>query len=1081
MEGTNLFLRCSVEGPARSQRHGSLRHWCIDTPKSFISVSTLIGVCCEWFLHARSSCQMSAGDVAAASASVEETVLHCLQTLYSPTVTSRERAKANEYLTKFQDSLVAWQVSRVLLSRAGVSSVNEPVVYFGVTTLHKKAKHQITQLSLPEQRSLCAELFACLFYLERGSIKRRVCLAHIAVCKNIYFTEKTTDHSFALFFETFATELTNTSQNVQMLANTFVDWLASVYEDGLDIGEGDDTRTLGDHLNMLDAWNSWSITWSDQVLQFLTQAIENSWVSIACALECVTVWVEHGDISALAISSSPFLTYSFTHHGDGLPFLEAVIRKYAIWSQTNSVVHHRLMTFTVHLHDAMAGESSQNAAFKNQFLCTLFSTLYDSYDWLRDATGAEDSVEIIQSLNNRMAAFFFKCFHPAGIDFVICNEALTYWDTYGHSCAVAGIALPLEPHLLIHAVASASTLNQRSLSAFNANEFDEEELFSLFRQHARETMLCMATSWPKLGLQEMLRIFLSMLQNATGTWQQLESLIWLMCDIDDARDISNDGDDEADDEGHHLSAQAARRDVGLWRDVFAVIVGSPFLFVGGDAVCPPPMLLRSFALLVRQNGDSLIHHLPESFFAPLISLLVSGMSVEASADESVSAFEILVKQEVVVYELARDEAFVRSALGEFLSKKSSLFLANGHSVAKRAIGCFTSILKWCDSEVFMLEGLRSLLVTFFRSLQTAESALMLKHISDLDTILHILVCLAFSSSDITSGKSAPVRTQAFGAFLDQVVQSAHQVHTQQRLRGTSIAIQGQVEKMCKLISISAVKASGNMFGSLQSLPIIFDEFERNFVLDGWIGLIDVLTASLETTPLPAEGNGGAQVYTRLGESMWKLSKVASSWSMEDLVQEHRWKEALLWVSVLDRINTSQSWSLYVKHLPHDQSGTMISSSARLCVALVPILFEHTVQGEFGRARTNSTCKKVLRANNTLVEALVVYCQHFGNAQIMKDLFAECFNVLLSSAVFNRANTIIQNAIAGAVLGFLYHSNELIRNTARESYNFSALLLSMNASAPNGAFHPPSPFGNVSTEADILILRRTLVRGLRSSR
>ena len=110
------------------------------------------------------------------------------------------------------------------------------------------------------------------------------------------------------------------------------------------------------------------------------------------------------------------------------------------------------------------------------------------------------------------------------------------------------------------------------------------------------------------------------------------------------------------------------------------------------------------------------------------------------------------------------------------------------------------------------------------------------------------------------------------------------------------------------------------------------------------------------------------------------------------------------------------------------------------------------------------------------ESLLIF-----EAQIMKDLFAECFNVLLSSAVFNRANTIIQNAIAGAVLGFLYHSNELIRNTARESYNFSALLLSMNASAPNGAFHPPSPFGNVSTEADILILRRTLVRGLRSSR
>ena len=153
MEGTNLFLRCSVEGPARSQRHGSLRHWCIDTPKSFISVSTLIGVCCEWFLHARSSCQMSAGDVAAASASVEETVLHCLQTLYSPTVTSRERAKANEYLTKFQDSLVAWQVSRVLLSRAGVSSVNEPVVYFGVTTPIRRQNIKSPNSVYPNKRA----------------------------------------------------------------------------------------------------------------------------------------------------------------------------------------------------------------------------------------------------------------------------------------------------------------------------------------------------------------------------------------------------------------------------------------------------------------------------------------------------------------------------------------------------------------------------------------------------------------------------------------------------------------------------------------------------------------------------------------------------------------------------------------------------------------------------------------------------------------------------------------------------------------------------------------------------------------
>ena len=105
------------------------------------------------------------------------------------------------------------------------------------------------------------------------------------------------------------------------------------------------------------------------------------------------MWVEHGDIFP-AISSSPFLTYSFTHHDDGLPFLEAVIRKYAIRSQSNSVVHHRLMTFTVQAR--CNGGSHQNAAFKNQFLCALFSTLYDSYDWLRDATGVEDSGEIIR-------------------------------------------------------------------------------------------------------------------------------------------------------------------------------------------------------------------------------------------------------------------------------------------------------------------------------------------------------------------------------------------------------------------------------------------------------------------------------------------------------------------------------------------------------------------------------------------------------------------------------------------------------------------------------------------------------------
>ena len=72
-----------------------------------------------------------------------------------------------------------------------------------------------------------------------------------------------------------------------------------------------------------------------------------------------------------------------------------------------------------------------------------------------------------------------------------------------------------------------------------------------------------------------------------------------------------------------------------------------------------------------------------------------------------------------------------------------------------------------------------------------------------------------------------------------------------------------------------------------------------------VGLIDVLTSSLEITPLPAEGTE-IKVYTRLGESMWKLSEVASSWSVDDLLQEQRWKEALLWVSVLDRVNTSQS-------------------------------------------------------------------------------------------------------------------------------------------------------------------------------
>ncbi len=1027
--------------------------------------------------------------------SVEGTVVECLGVLYSPVSSADDRSRADKYLTEFQASQLAWQACRNLLLQDQYSS-NLHAAYFGATTLHMKCRQHIEELGIEDKKDLCSSILQFLFKCKVFSVRRRACLAHVSLCTSIYISDRSVGLSFetlwALLEEAVALDgASGSNANAINVAQTFVIWLGVAFDDTLNC-----PATSTNHV----PWLNYMGSKSKQVVQLLSQCFLQNWVEKTQIFECLNTWVLNGKINPMDLASTPLLSASFSPGTYEL--METIIYKF-YQSPDQSVAQHILKSVSELHHSLVQGSiSKRNENHKIQcFLASAFFSIMGSSGWARKAS-LDDLQGLEQQVSARMVHFFYRCLTGSFVDgtggrastttttlnYKLCSLALSFWEEFGDKPVVVQ-SRQFRPEQFLQSLHAACMLSHKErLSSYNDAEEDEVEHFEEFRAHARLATLMLAFTWPGMDYNIVLNIMLQILQ-VSSSWEHAESAIWLLYELDDAINVQDEDEFEEKSPPNLLDDTDESAIIGEgWPQLYAIISSLAKLERAEEPI--NPRLLMSIAQLTERTAASIVPHLRHTTVKSLVSLVMRGLWDPVSNFASVKALQRLVGEGQTVVKLLiqfnSPNNVLQHEMNTFLSKNH--LMRDNLELYKPCISAFASIVKWCPSETLMLDSLTRLLQDPFETLLSlgtqdpASPLLKSQLINQLEIVYCVMSSLPFSPDEIENdGLRKPERTQAYASALDQIVNTTHTA-LQGLSSGTFYNIAGEqfrnkVERLGISISVCSINASGGMFLSLQSLPLVFDSFESNNIVEGWLSLLHILSGQLHREHGAPENKLVMGLYERLGQSMIRLSKHLSSWNPNQVMET--WKEAklMLWPSIVfstieepDEPADRAPWNFYMNSIPVAEAGMAIISSANVSVTLVVATVQSAEQQ--GRRASQRDAKRLTKMLHKFVLYFVErFASNLGAQQssnLLLQVVGGSFHELLNPSVYGSTSTLVQNAIAGMILDFVYNSNELLRSVSRQCADAVALF-----GTPNFDYSSLLKGGQIGPD-----VRRQLVKALR---
>ena len=294
---------------------------------------------------------------------LNEQVRQNIRVFYNPATDIELRNKANAWLNSYQLTEQAWEISHAVLTKrvnqeqTGESFIPEEV-YFSANTLHKKARHDTSDLSLEQVNQLRSSLLNLCFSTKLPSnVVTRLALAYVALPAHRSAVEPTANPLEPIF----SLNLFERDGGSSMVLAA-VEIFSVVLEESTD-----DVLPIDQHVR--DNFVGLLRTSGVPVLQFLYACLQRlngpqkaegmSSMLMERVFRCMSSWVKYGDLSPDTIASSPLLRVAFEVLATDT--IVHMLRRYC-YPDTDAVLIQAIVPLVMSLGPRLATDDAEDVA-----------------------------------------------------------------------------------------------------------------------------------------------------------------------------------------------------------------------------------------------------------------------------------------------------------------------------------------------------------------------------------------------------------------------------------------------------------------------------------------------------------------------------------------------------------------------------------------------------------------------------------------------------------------------------------------------------------------------------------------------